>query len=144
MVKLSLDGGLHLPEPRRHQRPVGGCRILLRERLRRHWPAGSGDIRSRPGQPDTVAIVRTNGPDAGYIAYFQSHTNTYAPVDGASRKSSRAALAAPGCHRASPSPHGRTVCRLTWSICSDELNRADILVGGTRAFRPYMLRLPQP
>ncbi|MBM6990893.1 TIGR01212 family radical SAM protein [Mobilibacterium timonense] len=70
MVKLSLDGGFTCPN-RDGTIGTGGCAFCS--------PEGSGELASDiPGQ---IALLRDKWPDAGHLAYFQSHTNTYGPVD---------------------------------------------------------------
>lgn len=70
MVKLSLDGGFTCPN-RDGTLGTGGCAFCS--------PEGSGELASDiPGQ---ISLLRDKWPDAGYLAYFQSHTNTYGPVD---------------------------------------------------------------
>lgn len=70
IVKLSLDAGFTCPN-RDGTRGTGGCLFCS--------AGGSGELASDiPGQ---IALLRGKWPAAtGYIAYFQSHTNTYAPA----------------------------------------------------------------
>ena len=70
IVKLSLDAGFTCPN-RDGTRGSGGCLFCS--------AGGSGELASDiPGQ---IELLRDKWPGAaGYIAYFQSHTNTYAPV----------------------------------------------------------------
>lgn len=77
MVKLSLDGGFTCPN-RDGSKGVGGCAFCS--------ASGSGDMASGSGDIPAdldrqIQLLSDKWPDAGYIAYFQSHTNTYAPVD---------------------------------------------------------------
>lgn len=77
MVKLSLDGGFTCPN-RDGTKAFGGCAFCS--------ASGSGDTASGSGdiQVDLdrqIQILSRKWPDAGYLAYFQSHTNTYAPTD---------------------------------------------------------------
>lgn len=69
IVKLSLESGLTCPN-RDGALGIGGCSFCS--------AAGSGEL---SGQiPEQIALLAKKWPDAaGYIAYFQSHTNTYAP-----------------------------------------------------------------
>ncbi|MBQ9016186.1 MAG: TIGR01212 family radical SAM protein [Firmicutes bacterium] len=97
IVKLSIDGGFTCPN-RDGSKGSGGCLFCS--------GSGSGDMASsiesaagiaaakeESGQADFVAprrvrralddqigLLSGKWPQAGYIAYFQSHTNTYAPA----------------------------------------------------------------
>ena len=80
VYKLALSGGMTCPN-RDGTLGRGGC-VFCSE-------GGSGEFAQPPGSPEDVgrqeeaakARVRGKVPvDAGYIAYFQSFTNTYAPV----------------------------------------------------------------
>jgi radical SAM protein (TIGR01212 family) len=70
IVKLSLDAGFTCPN-RDGTKGFGGCSFCS--------PEGSGELSSdMAGQ---MALLSRKWPAAtGYLAYFQSHTNTYAPV----------------------------------------------------------------
>lgn len=69
-VKLALDGGFTCPN-RDGSKAFGGC-IFCSE-------SGSGDFAgSIESQIDLLSGKWTN---CNYIAYFQNHTNTYAPVE---------------------------------------------------------------
>ena len=70
MIKLSIDGGFTCPN-RDGSKGVGGCLFC--------GECAGGDFAS--DIDDQIALYQTKWPDAGYIAYFQNHTNTYAPVD---------------------------------------------------------------
>lgn len=77
VVKLSLDGGFTCPN-RDGTKGLGGCAFCS--------PSGSGDTASNSGNIKAdlnrqIELLSGKWPDAGYIAYFQSHTNTYAPVN---------------------------------------------------------------
>ncbi len=82
IVKLSLDGGFTCPN-RDGSKGTGGC-LFCSE-------SGSGDMASDTAATGVTGIhdalnrqinlLSVKWPDAGYIAYFQSHTNTYASVD---------------------------------------------------------------
>ena len=83
IVKLSLDGGFTCPN-RDGSKGFGGC-LFCSE-------SGSGDMASGLSEQDPAAgvegalnsqisLLSDKWPDAKYIAYFQNHTNTYAPVD---------------------------------------------------------------
>ena len=70
MIKLSIDGGFTCPN-RDGSKGTGGCLFC---------GAGAGgdfasDIDSQ------IQLYQKKWPDAGYLAYFQNHTNTYGPVE---------------------------------------------------------------
>ena len=70
VIKLSLDAGFTCPN-RDGSKGTGGCIFCSAE--------GSGDFASDiPGQ---IRLLSKKWPSGKYIAYFQSHTNTYAPVE---------------------------------------------------------------
>lgn len=69
VVKLALDGGFTCPN-RDGTKGTGGC-IYCSE-------SGSGDFAS--DIPSQIRLVSRKWPEAKYLAYFQNHTNTYAPV----------------------------------------------------------------
>lgn len=70
IIKLSLDGGFTCPN-RDGSKGTGGCIFCSSE--------GSGDFASDiPGQ---IQLLSKKWPSGKYIAYFQSHTNTYAPTE---------------------------------------------------------------
>lgn len=70
MVKLAIDGGFTCPN-RDGTLSTGGCAFCS--------AGGSGELASDiDGQ---IELMSRKWPDAGYLAYFQSHTNTYAPAD---------------------------------------------------------------
>ncbi|MBQ6622079.1 MAG: TIGR01212 family radical SAM protein [Mogibacterium sp.] len=68
-VKLSLDAGMTCPN-RDGTLGTGGCAFCS--------STGSGEFSSTIG--DQIALLSRKWPDACYLAYFQNHTNTYAPV----------------------------------------------------------------
>lgn len=69
-VKLALDGGFTCPN-RDGSKGTGGCAFCSE--------AGSGD---NAGTIDSeIELLSRKWPDAGYIAYFQSFTSTYADAD---------------------------------------------------------------
>lgn len=77
IVKLSIDGGFTCPN-RDGSKGVGGCLFCS--------ASGSGDMADGSGDilkdlDSQISLLSKKWPDAGYIAYFQSHTNTYAPVE---------------------------------------------------------------
>ena len=79
IVKLSLDGGFTCPN-RDGTKGLGGCIFCS--------GSGSGDMASSTdsiyemhrAMADQIALLSDKWPKAKYIAYFQSYTNTYAPV----------------------------------------------------------------
>lgn len=82
IVKLSLDGGFTCPN-RDGYKGTGGC-LFCSE-------SGSGDMASNTAKTGVsgihdalnrqINLLSVKWPEARYIAYFQSHTNTYAPVE---------------------------------------------------------------
>ena len=77
IVKLSLDGGFTCPN-RDGTKAFGGCAFCS--------ASGSGDTASscadlQEALSSQIRLLSGKWLDAGYLAYFQSHTNTYAPVD---------------------------------------------------------------
>lgn len=68
-VKLSLDGGFTCPN-RDGTKGTGGCIFCSAD--------GSGDFASTIDEQ--IDLLSDKWPDANYLAYFQNHTNTYAPV----------------------------------------------------------------
>ncbi|MCB6992333.1 TIGR01212 family radical SAM protein [bacterium 210820-DFI.6.37] len=84
VVKLSIDGGFTCPN-RDGSKGTGGCIFCS--------AAGSGDLAS--DIPSQIRLLSDKWPKASYIAYFQSHTNTYAPVERLRRQYSES-LAHPG------------------------------------------------
>ncbi len=79
-IKLSLDGGFTCPN-RDGTKGYGGC-LFCSE-------SGSGEMASNI--EDQIQLLSEKWPNAKYIAYFQNHTNTYAPVEEL-RKKYKAAL----------------------------------------------------
>ncbi|WP_027398244.1 TIGR01212 family radical SAM protein [Anaerovorax odorimutans] len=70
IIKLSLDGGFTCPN-RDGTKGIDGCIFCSSE--------GSGDFASNI--PDQIKLLSKKWPSGKYIAYFQSHTNTYAPIE---------------------------------------------------------------
>lgn len=68
-VKLSIDGGFTCPN-RDGTKGYGGCLFCSED--------GSGSFASNI--EDQIALLSEKWPNANYLAYFQNHTNTYAPV----------------------------------------------------------------
>ncbi|MEG2502857.1 MAG: TIGR01212 family radical SAM protein, partial [Anaerovoracaceae bacterium] len=83
VVKLSIDGGFTCPN-RDGTKGIGGCSFCS--------SSGSGDLASNI--PDQLELLSTKWPNAKHLAYFQNHTNTYAPVN-VLREKFEAALADP-------------------------------------------------
>lgn len=78
-IKLSIDAGFTCPN-RDGKCGVGGCAFCS--------VGGSGELASTytPGSiagaiDEQIAINSDKWPDAAYLAYFQAHTNTYAPIE---------------------------------------------------------------
>lgn len=80
-VKLSIDAGFTCPN-RDGTAGYGGCAFCSE--------GGSGELASRASSSDTdysasiseqIDRLSEKWPDAEYLAYFQSYTNTYAPVE---------------------------------------------------------------
>lgn len=86
VVKLSIDGGFTCPN-RDGSKGVGGCLFCS--------ASGSGDMADGSGDilrdlNSQIQLLSGKWPEAKYIAYFQSHTNTYAPVSELRAKFCRA------------------------------------------------------
>ena len=67
IMKLSLDGGFTCPN-RDGSKGTGGCLFCSED--------GSGHYASTI--PEQIELLSGKWPEGQYIAYFQSHTNTYA------------------------------------------------------------------
>ncbi len=81
MVKLSIDAGFTCPN-RDGSLSYGGCAFCSEGgsgELASHMRGGSLDIHGSISEQ--IEKLSAKWPDAGYIAYFQSFTNTYAPVE---------------------------------------------------------------
>ncbi|MEE0772952.1 MAG: TIGR01212 family radical SAM protein [Anaerovoracaceae bacterium] len=77
VVKLSIDGKFTCPN-RDGSKGTGGCLFCS--------ASGSGDMASGSGSirndlDAQIRLLSDKWPEASYLAYFQSHTNTYAPTD---------------------------------------------------------------
>lgn len=80
VVKLSIDGGFTCPN-RDGTKGTGGCIFCS--------AAGSGDLASNI--PEQIQLLSDKWPNVNqYLAYFQSHTNTYAPIEELRRQFSEA------------------------------------------------------
>ena len=79
MIKLSIDGGFTCPN-RDGTKGTGGCLFC--------GEGAGGDFAS--DIDSQIKLYQAKWPDAGYIAYFQNHTNTYAPVGELRQKFSAA------------------------------------------------------
>ena len=75
VIKLSLEGGFTCPN-RDGSKGTGGC-IFCADEGTGHF---AGTI------PQQIELLSGKWPSARYIAYFQNHTNTYAPVEELRRK----------------------------------------------------------
>ena len=82
-VKLAIDGGFTCPN-RDGTKGYGGCLFCSED--------GSGEFASNI--EDQIQLLSEKWPNANYLAYFQNHTNTYAPVSEL-RKKYEAALQHP-------------------------------------------------
>ncbi|MGF6375443.1 radical SAM protein (TIGR01212 family) [Clostridiales Family XIII bacterium PM5-7] len=69
-VKLAIDGGFTCPN-RDGTKGTGGC-LFCSE-------GGGGDFASTI--ENQIDLLSEKWPKANYLAYFQNHTNTYAPVE---------------------------------------------------------------
>ena len=70
MAKLSIEAGFTCPN-RDGKVSYGGCKFCS--------SGGSGELASDIS--DQICLLSEKWPNAGHLAYFQSHTNTYASVD---------------------------------------------------------------
>ena len=70
MAKLSIEAGFTCPN-RDGKVSYGGCKFCS--------SGGSGELASDIS--DQICLLSDKWPNAGHLAYFQSHTNTYASVD---------------------------------------------------------------
>ncbi len=68
-IKLAIDGGFTCPN-RDGTKGTLGCTFCS--------DSGSGEFAS--SVDDQISLLSGKWPDAKYLAYFQNHTNTYAPV----------------------------------------------------------------
>ena len=84
VIKLSIDGGFTCPN-RDGTLSTDGCIFCSAE--------GSGELASNI--PDQIKLLSNKWPNSKYLAYFQNHTNTYAPVSEL-REKFYAALDYPG------------------------------------------------
>lgn len=76
VVKLSIDGGFTCPN-RDGSKGTGGCIFCSSK--------GSGELASDIDKQ--ISLLSKKWPNVDkYLAYFQSHTNTYAPVDELRKK----------------------------------------------------------
>lgn len=81
MVKLSIDAGFTCPN-RDGRLSYGGCAFCSERgsgELASHMRKGSAGIHESISEQ--IEVLSEKWPEAGYIAYFQSFTNTYAPVE---------------------------------------------------------------
>lgn len=77
IVKLSIDGGFTCPN-RDGTKGTGGC-LFCSASGSGDMADGSGDIRADLN--NQITLLSSKWPNAKYIAYFQSHTTTYAPAE---------------------------------------------------------------
>ncbi len=83
-VKLSIDAGFTCPN-RDGTCGYGGCAFCSGDgsgELAAHLSADTEALASAISSSisEQISLLSDKWPDAAYIAYFQSHTNTYAPV----------------------------------------------------------------
>lgn len=72
VVKLAIDGGFTCPN-RDGTKGSGGCIFCS--------PGGSGELASELSDIDVqISLLAQKWPESKYIVYFQSFTNTYAPL----------------------------------------------------------------
>ncbi len=69
-IKLAIDGGFTCPN-RDGSKGTGGCTFCS--------DSGSGEFASTI--ESQIALLSAKWPKAKYLAYFQNHTNTYAPAE---------------------------------------------------------------
>lgn len=106
LYKLALDGGMTCPN-RDGTAGTGGCvfclegsgafaqKVSLNDIYNDKYTS-SGSISSAAGQIEAAKErIKNKARDCGYIAYFQSYTNTYAPAEYLSRLF-RETLSCPG------------------------------------------------
>lgn len=74
-IKLGIDGGFTCPN-RDGTKGFGGCTFCS--------DTGSGEFSS--DVDDQIRLMSDKWPNAACLAYFQNHTNTYAPVDELRKK----------------------------------------------------------
>ncbi|MBK5253767.1 MAG: TIGR01212 family radical SAM protein [Peptostreptococcaceae bacterium] len=74
-VKLSLDGGFTCPN-RDGTKGYGGCAFCSAN--------GSGEFASTIDKQ--IELLYGKWPNVKYLAYFQNHTNTYAPIEDLRKK----------------------------------------------------------
>ena len=78
VIKLSLDGGFTCPN-RDGSIGTRGC-IFCGEKGSGDF-AGTRDVSIAEQIEQQKKLLSSKWPDGKYIAYFQSYTNTYAPID---------------------------------------------------------------
>ena len=84
-IKLSIDAGFTCPN-RDGTKGYGGCAFCSGDgsgELAAHLESNSCKVLSERFEESITEQIETMSakwPDAAYLAYFQSHTNTYAPV----------------------------------------------------------------
>lgn len=84
VIKLSIDGGFTCPN-RDGTLGTGGCAFCSSEgsgELASSLSSGSAEGAFEEAIREQIDLRKEKWPNAGkFIAYFQSHTNTYAPVE---------------------------------------------------------------
>jgi len=79
MIKLACDAGFTCPN-RDGTLSTGGC-TFCGERAGSEFSSRTEPGKIKASLDEQIRMYRTKWPDAGYLAYFQNHTNTYAPVE---------------------------------------------------------------
>ncbi len=117
VVKLAIDGGFTCPN-RDGSKGSGGCIFCSSE--------GSGELSSEISDIDQqVSLLAHKWPDSKYIVYFQSYTNTYAPVETLRAKYEEA-LKYPGVVGIAIATRPDCISEDTYALLS-ELNRKTFL-----------------
>ena len=77
MARVCLDGGMSCPNLD-GKKGTGGCIYCLNGSKA---PEGNTELSITDQLRQGIALMQKKWPQAGFIAYFQAHTNTYAPVE---------------------------------------------------------------
>lgn len=77
MARVCLDGGMSCPNLD-GKKGKGGCIYCLNGSKS---PEGDARLSITDQLHQGMALMQKKWPQAGFIAYFQAHTNTYAPLD---------------------------------------------------------------
>lgn len=109
VYKLALDGGMTCPN-RDGTLGRGGCIFCSAGGSGDFAEKQAGSLREQADLAKARVSRKISGDDAAYIAYFQSYTNTYAPLSYLKQLFLRQSLSRRSAH--SPSVHGRTASRM--------------------------------